>query len=81
MPVFFFYKYYLESEFKMNINLQPQVAQTKDGLYAVTYASLVAPLNVQEAAFAAHDLHTVSKDQERHRPGGQGPLGAHERAL
>src|SRR3989338_443670 len=60
MPVFFFYKYYSERELKMNINLQPQVAQTKDGLYAVTYASLVAPLNVQEAAFAAHDLHTVS---------------------
>ena len=44
----------------MNINLQPQVAQTEDGLYAVTYARISAPLNVQEAAFAAHGLHTVS---------------------
>ena len=60
MPIFFFYKHYSERELKMNINLQPQVAQTKDGLYVVTYASLNAPLNVQEAAFAAHGLHTAS---------------------
>ena len=60
MPVFFFYKYYSERELKMNIKLQPQVAQTKDGLYAVTYARLSAPLNVQEAVFAAHGIHIVS---------------------
>ena len=40
--------------------LQLQQTQTRDGLYAVTYASFQAPLHIQELEFAANGLHTIS---------------------
>lgn len=47
----------------MNPNLEMEVNKTQAGLYTVTYGRIEAPLDVQEAAFAVHGLHTVSPAQ------------------
>lgn len=47
----------------MNPNLEMQVNKTNAGLYTVTYGRKEAPLNVQEAAFAANRLGIVSPSQ------------------
>lgn len=44
----------------MNPNLEMKVNTTQAGLYTVTYVRIEALLDVQEATFAVHDLHTVS---------------------
>ncbi|MBS3122637.1 hypothetical protein J4434_07180 [Candidatus Woesearchaeota archaeon] len=45
------------------INLEMQVNKTQAGLYTIAYVRKEAPLDVQEAAFAVHGLHTVSPAQ------------------
>jgi len=45
------------------INLEMQVNKTPAGLYTVTYGRKEAPLDVQEAAFAANGLEIVSPAQ------------------
>ena len=47
----------------MNPNLEVQVNKTQAGLYTVTYGRKEAPLDVQEAAFAANNLGIVSPAQ------------------
>ena len=47
----------------MNPNLELHLDRTEAGLYTVTFGYKEAPLNVQEAAFAAHGLDTVSPAQ------------------
>jgi hypothetical protein len=48
----------------MNPNLEIQVNKTQAGLYTVTYGRKEAPLDVQEAAFAANGLNLVSPTQD-----------------
>ena len=47
----------------MNPNLEMQVSRTNSGLLTVTYGRKEAPLDVQEAAFAANGLEIVSPAQ------------------
>ena len=47
----------------MNPNLEMQLNKTNTGLYTVTYGYKEAPLDVQEAAFAANGLEIVSPAQ------------------
>ncbi len=44
----------------MKPNLEMQVNKTPVGLWTVTYGCKEAPLDVQELAFAANDLHLIS---------------------
>ena len=44
----------------MNPNLEMKVNKTNAGLYTVTYGYKEAPLNVEEAAFAANGLEIIS---------------------
>jgi len=56
----------------MSPNLEMQVNETQAGLYTVTYGRIKAPLDVQEAAFAANGLEIVSPAQVgflRHKEG------------
>ena len=47
----------------MNPNLEMQVTKTNAGLWTVTYGRKEAPLDVQEAAFAANGIEIVSPAQ------------------
>lgn len=47
----------------MNHNLEMEVNTTQAGLYVVTYGRIEAPLDVQEATFAVHGVHTFSLAQ------------------
>lgn len=47
----------------MNLNLEMHLNRTQAGLYTITYGRVEAPLDVEEAAFAAHGLTTVSPAQ------------------
>lgn len=44
----------------MSLDLRLDVRTTRAGVYAVTFAYLSAPLGVQKAAFAVHNLQLVS---------------------
>ncbi|MEK6947304.1 MAG: hypothetical protein AABX32_06880 [Nanoarchaeota archaeon] len=48
----------------MNPNLEMQVNKTNAGLWTVTYGRKEAPLDIQEAAFAANGLSLVSPAQD-----------------